>query len=106
MTYYNRLSEADVTRALAAGDCPRIADGEGLNLQARNGFGWWTWRYRDRFQGGKAVEIYLGSLSTVDLANARILAESLRRQMKAGYRPMLPDGRRHATPVDRSRFKR
>ena len=70
MTYYSRLTESDVARALAARDCPRIADGEGLNLQVRNGFGWWTWRYRDRFQGGKAVEIYLGSLSAVDLANA------------------------------------
>src|SRR6202023_2741802 len=33
MTYYNRLSETDVTRALAVGDCPRIAEGEGLKLR-------------------------------------------------------------------------
>jgi hypothetical protein len=107
MTFYNRLTESDVETALAG--CPdgtRMTDGEGLSLIVRGGSGWWTWRYRDRFQGGKAVEIGLGPLSGVSLANARILAESLRQQMKAGYRPVLPDGRRHGASVDRSRIKR
>ncbi|WP_395699931.1 tyrosine-type recombinase/integrase [Aquabacterium sp.] len=63
----------------------RVADGDGLVLEARpTGVGWWRYRYR---HGGKEGMLSLGIYPAVTLAQARERRDDLRRQVASGVNP-------------------
>jgi integrase len=84
---FGRLSPLAVKRALAGGSAPgRRADGGGLYLQTSpNGSVAWIFRYR---LGGRRRHLGLGSAAIVGLAEARIRASALRRQIFDGVDPL------------------
>jgi hypothetical protein len=106
--YHEKLTPEAVKAILEPGqEGRRLCDGAGLYI-SRIGAGaaYWVFRFYDRFRGGAEREISLGPQSALSLENARLIAASLRAQVEAGCLPELPDGRRHAAPVDRSRFRK
>ncbi len=89
MTASNTLSDKSIRSALKAaveaGKARKIADGDGLHLEARpTGAGWWRLRYRF---GGKEGMLSLGTYPEVGLALARQRRNDAREQIAAGIDP-------------------
>lgn len=75
----NRLKPLQVSRFKGPG---KLSDGGGLYLIAgRNGSRTWVFRY---MRAGKAVEMGLGAVSAVPVANARAVAADLRAVLATG----------------------
>ena len=78
----NRLTATKVRNIVRAGDPLAVSDGGGLTLTiSRSGYAAWVLRYRI---GGRRKEIAIGPLADYPLAEARDLAETLRRRVSEG----------------------
>ena len=87
-----RRGKALTTRKVETAKPGKYEDGYGLRLVvAESGARKWVFRY---MLAGKRVEMGLGSVPTVSLAEARQRAADARRLVKAGTRPSLGAARR------------
>ena len=76
-----RLSQADVTKAIAAGRAVRLFDGNSLSLHIRAGSALWEYQFRD---GASMRTRSLGSAAEMSPAAARRAREDFAAERRAG----------------------
>jgi integrase len=76
-----RLSQADVTKAIASGETARLFDGNSLSLHVRGGSALWEYQFRD---GQKMRTLSLGSAADMSPAAARRAREDKAAERRKG----------------------
>src|ERR1700731_1996260 len=79
-----RLSQADVTKAIASGGTVKLFDGNSLCLHVRGGSALWTYHYRD---GQSMRTRSLGSAADMSPAAARKAREDFAAERRKGRIP-------------------
>jgi integrase len=76
-----RLSQSDVTKAIASGQSVRLFDGNSLSLHIRGGSALWEYQFRD---GASMRTLSLGSAADMSPAAARRAREDKAAERRAG----------------------